>query len=110
MQTDKKETFSLILPQENNFSLFLENFKNEKDNLLKDSIVISFLNSFQPNVEEINSFIDIAAEKKENSTSFVLVIDNISIDDFPDELNIVPTITEAEDIIEMENIERELGF
>ena len=110
MQTDKKETFSLILPEENNFSLFLENFKNEKNNFRKDNIVISFLNSFQPNVEEINSFIDIAVEKKENSTSFVLVIDNISIDDFPDELNIVPTITEAEDIIEMENIERELGF
>ena len=35
---------------------------------------------------------------------------SIEIDDFPEELNIVPTLIEAEDIIDMENMERELGF
>ena len=35
---------------------------------------------------------------------------NIDIDDFPDYFNIVPTLQEAEDVIEMEAIERELGF
>ena len=32
------------------------------------------------------------------------------MDDFPDNFNIVPTLQEAEDVIEMENIERDLGF
>ena len=32
------------------------------------------------------------------------------MDDFPEDFNIVPTLIEAEDIIEMENMERELGF
>jgi hypothetical protein len=42
--------------------------------------------------------------------SFVMVKPNIDIDDFPETLNIVPTLQEAEDVLEMEAIERDLGF
>ena len=58
----------------------------------------------------IDRLIYISDEKKANGTSFVIVSKEISVDMIPDSLNVVPTITEAEDIIEMENIERELGF
>jgi len=58
----------------------------------------------------IDRFISISEGKKANGTSFVLVSKEISVDTIPESLNVVPTITEAEDIIEMENIERELGF
>ena len=44
------------------------------------------------------------------TVSFVLVVKGIDADDFPDELNIVPTLIEANDILEMDNIERDLGF
>ena len=53
---------------------------------------------------------DIAQEKKNNGTSFVIVNAKANIEDFPEDFNIVPTIIEAEDILEMEPIERELGF
>jgi hypothetical protein len=52
----------------------------------------------------------VAKSKKENGTSFVIISRSFNVDDFPDTFNIVPTIEEAEDIIEMEAIERELGF
>jgi hypothetical protein len=42
--------------------------------------------------------------------SFVIVVNGIDADKVPDEIVTVPTISEAEDIIEMENIERDLGF
>ena len=58
----------------------------------------------------IDRFISISEGKKANGTSFVIVSKEISVDTIPESLNVVPTITEAEDIIEMENIERELGF
>ena len=58
----------------------------------------------------IDRLISISDRKKANGTSFVIVSKEISIDTIPDSLNVVPTITEAEDILEMENIERELGF
>lgn len=62
------------------------------------------------NKDNIDRLIYISDGKKANGTSFVIVSKEISVDTIPDSLNVVPTITEAEDIIEMENIERELGF
>jgi len=40
----------------------------------------------------------------------VVICKTIDIDAVPDELAVTPTLTEAEDIIEMDIIERELGF
>jgi hypothetical protein len=40
--------------------------------------------------------------------SFVLVTDKVSYDEIPDEISLVPTIQEAMDLIEMEDIERDL--
>ena len=51
---------------------------------------------------------DIANEKRENGTSFVVIVNGIDIDDIQDEINIVPTLTEAIDILEMDIIERDL--
>ena len=55
-------------------------------------------------------FLNINEQKRKNSLSFVIVNNNICIDDFPENFNIVPTLIEAEDILEMEAMERELGF
>jgi len=40
----------------------------------------------------------------------VIISKGINIDKIPEELNVVPTFTEATDILEMDAIERDLGF
>jgi len=42
--------------------------------------------------------------------SRVLVVQNEALSLFPDAIVVVPTLGEAEDLIEMERIERDLGF
>ncbi|MDH3323482.1 MAG: ribonuclease Z, partial [Flavobacteriaceae bacterium] len=42
--------------------------------------------------------------------SFVIVSDKVNLDGIPDEIIVVPTMQEAYDVIEMEEIERDLGF
>lgn len=42
--------------------------------------------------------------------SFVIVSKAISYDEAPEEIEVVPTLQEAHDLIEMEEIERDLGF
>jgi len=42
--------------------------------------------------------------------SFVVVASEWSINDFPNELVVVPTSQEAEDLIEMDEMQRDLGF
>ena len=47
---------------------------------------------------------------RQNGHSFVIVTNNIDIDSTPEELILVPTLTEAKDIIEMEEMERDLNL
>jgi hypothetical protein len=54
--------------------------------------------------------LDISTAHRENNTSFVIICQGIDIDDIPDEINVTPTFTEALDILEMDAIERDLGF
>lgn len=60
--------------------------------------------------EEVVEFLQLSNTHRATNQSFVVVSDKINIDDVVDELIIVPTIQEAYDIIEMEDMERDLGL
>jgi 6-phosphofructokinase len=47
---------------------------------------------------------------KKRKKSFVVVAEGVDYDEFPESLAVVPTLQEAHDVIEMEEIERDLGF
>jgi hypothetical protein len=59
---------------------------------------------------DIKLFLDLAKNHKKEKKSLVLVTDTINLNDVPNKLTVVPTLLEAHDIIEMEEIERDLGF
>ena len=58
----------------------------------------------------ITFFLNTALDLKAKNKSFIIIKKGININDFPEILNIAPTLQEAKDILEMENIERDLGF
>ncbi|OAD45008.1 hypothetical protein [Polaribacter atrinae] len=110
MKIDKKEAYTLILSEENSFSEFYNSFLKEEEKRSKEHIIIQISDNIDATVKDLSLFLRVATQKKENGTSFVLVNSNINIDDFPDNFNITPTLQEAIDVIEMEAMERELGF
>jgi hypothetical protein len=76
----------------------------------KDNLVISLQKYKLLSLKELLSYLDISNHHRSNKKSFILISDTINIDDVPDELNVVPTMQEAQDMIQMEEIERDLGF
>ena len=56
------------------------------------------------------SFLRLCNNHRGAKNSFVIVTDKVNLDEIPDEIVVVPTMQEAYDIIEMEEIERDLGF
>ena len=75
-----------------------------------DNIIIN-LTSLKPLVtEDVIEFLKISNQHRKAKHSFVIVSSNIDIDETPEDLVIVPTLQEAHDIIEMEEMERDLGF
>ena len=110
MITEKKEKYTLITSTETLFSEFYNVFLETEKKLEKENIIVLIANTLKATQKELLSFLKIAEQKKENGTSFVIIYKNINVDEFPETFNIVPTLQEAEDILEMEAIERELGF
>ena len=77
----------------------------------KNNNIIVNLTSLKPlTTEKVIEFLQISNQHRKAKNSFVIVTDKIHSDHIPDELVIVPTLQEAYDIIEMEEIERDLGF
>jgi hypothetical protein len=80
-----------------------ERFKN-------DNVIVNLTSLNKIPLEHIVEFIQISNTHRRSKHSFVIVADKISLDETPKEIVVVPTMKEAYDIIEMEEIERDLGF
>jgi len=59
---------------------------------------------------ELAEFLQLSNTHKAAKHSFVMVSNKVNLDDVPEALVVVPTIQEAHDMIEMEDMERDLGF
>lgn len=78
---------------------------------MKDKDAVLDLQEYKKiSLEDLIELLQISNRHRKDKNSFVIVNEHISIDEVPDELVVVPTLQEAYDIIEMEMIERDLGF
>ena len=71
-------------------------------------IVLNTLGTFSK--DDIVEFLELSNAHRASKHSFVIVSDKIDLDLVPDDIVLVPTLQEAHDIIEMEDMERDLGF
>lgn len=71
-------------------------------------VALSYLNKL--GLQDIVEFLELSNTHRATKHSFIIVTDKIDLDIVPDEIVVVPTIQEAYDIIEMEEMERDLGF
>ena len=107
MKTSKKDNYTLVSSIENSFTEFITAFKSEK---LDNHTIVQLSENLNTTLNDLFLFLDIAINQRTNGMSFVVICNGIDIDDVPDEINVVPTLQEAEDVLEMEAIERDLGF
>ena len=111
MKTSRHENYIVLGDQRDDvlkFGHYLERMvplKYEEDNL-----VIDLLKYKDLNLSQLLEFLKLSNYHRSTKHSFVIVNDAINIDDIPEEMIVVPTLEEAGDIIEMEEIERDLGF
>lgn len=80
-----------------------ERFKN-------DNIIVNLTTLNTVTVSDIVEFLQLSNTHRKAKHSFVIVSGKANLNETPDEIMVVPTLQEAYDIIEMEDIERDLGF
>ena len=101
---------SEISSGEEGFNLFYNEFLKNNTNFKNINLILDFSNIINIDLNKILLFSQPSETHRNNNKSFVIVCEGIEFDKIPDEIVAVPTFKEAEDTIEIEDIERDLGF
>jgi hypothetical protein len=75
-----------------------------------NNIIVALSSLNKLGLQDVVEFLELSNTHKATKHSFVIVSDKVDLDLVPVEIVVVPTIQEAYDIIEMEEMERDLGF
>ena len=108
MKIKEKDTTIVIKKSSETFEDFVQKIKDQYHSFTEKNIVLD-LEETEVKPNTIALFEETAIAHMSNQKSFVIVAD-IDFDEIDDAIIVVPTLQEAFDMIQMEEIERDLGF
>ncbi|MBT8280735.1 MAG: ribonuclease Z [Muriicola sp.] len=107
---DKEGNRTIVYQEGISLLAFIENLNKAYEKIKNDHIVVNLFSFDKLTSNDILEFLEISRAHKKLNKSFVLVTDQLDYEDVPEEISLAPTIQEAMDIIEMEDIERDLDL
>lgn len=110
MKVTEKEGYKIFADEKDDVEQFAAFLKSIHSSFKSDNVVIDILKYGELQLNELLRFLELSNVHRKGKRSFVIANDAINIEKVPEELLVVPTLQEAEDIIQMEEIERDLGF
>ncbi len=110
MKVEQKGHTTVIKDTESTFDAFLEKLTSQYNSYKSVNLIIDVTHDKSFEMSSLKQFSDLVKAHKKNKKSFVVVAENIDFNNVPASINTVPSLLEAHDIIEMEEIERDLGF
>jgi len=110
MILDNDGNITIITQDIASVKAFVNTIQNDYKSFKKNHLIVNVSSLSEVVLEDILHFLELSNMHRGNKKSFVIVSDKADLDTMPDEICVVPTMQEAYDIIEMEDIERDLGF
>ena len=109
MKVDQKGHTVTIKDTQGDVNAFLEKVTQQIKTFEKHNIIID-LSADAISEKDLKLFLPLSKVQKKAKKSFVIVASDLDFNAISDKLAVVPSLLEAHDIIEMEEIERDLGF
>ncbi|MDH3699402.1 MAG: ribonuclease Z [Flavobacteriaceae bacterium] len=110
MILDKYGNTTIVFQETTSITEFIQNLTKAYSRIEKDHIILNLFSFEKLDTNDILEFLEISNNHRAKRKSFVLVSKKISYEDVPEEMCLVPSIQEAKDLIEMEEIERDLDL
>jgi len=110
MIIDRDGNITIITQEKASVKTLVNNIEQAYDKYKNYHIIVNLSSLDKISLEDIIEFLRLSNNHRGDKKSFVIVTDKADLDQMPDEIAVVPTIHEAYDIVEMEDIERDLGF
>ncbi|WP_299113759.1 ribonuclease Z [uncultured Winogradskyella sp.] len=110
MIVDRDGNVTIIAQEKASVKTLVNNIEQSYEKYKNYHLIVRLSSLEKISLEDIIEFLRLSNIHRRDKKSFVIVTDQTDLDQMPDELVVVPTLQEAYDIIEMEDIERDLGF
>lgn len=107
---DKDNNTTIITQEKSTIIELVKKLQATYPKFKNDNVIINLAVINKVALQDIIEFLEISNTHRRAKHSFVIVTNKINLDEIPDEIAVVPTLKEAYDIIEMEEMERDLGF
>ncbi len=107
---DKEGNTTTVHQEDVSLGAFLKKLHEVYPQVEKDHLIINLFSFGALSEGDILEFLHLSNTHRAKGKSFVLVSGAVSYEDVPDEINLVPSLQEARDLIEMEEIERDLDL
>lgn len=110
MKVEQKGHTTTIKDTKHDIQLFLETLANEYNSYKNQNLILDVSQDKNVGLKDLKLFLELSKVHRKGKKSLVVVAQNINFNEVPAKLIVVPSLQEAHDIIEMEEIERDLGF
>ena len=110
MKTEQKGHTTIIRDTQGDLATFCEKITAEYNSYKGSNIILDITRDKGLDLNDVLAFLQLSNKHRKSKKSFVVVASGLDFNDMPDEMVVVPTLQEGHDIIEMEEIERDLGF
>ena len=110
MKVDQKGHTTIIKDTQNNLEAFVGKITNEYHAFQNQNLILDISHDKAISNSHLAHFKDLAKSHKKAKKSMIIVTDTVDFNKVPNYLNVVPSVLEAHDMIEMDEIERDLGF
>lgn len=110
MKVEQKGHTTIIRDTKNDIIAFVENISKQYATYSAHNLILDVTHDVSIKENDLNIFKELSKKHLKSKKSFVIVADNIDFDKVPNSITVVPSVLEAHDIIEMDEIERDLGF
>ena len=89
---------------------FVNLIENKLNSYLDLSLILNIKYNTDLKINDLKLFNNIQKAFSKEKLSFVVVNDSLNLTNITSKIMVVPTLDEAHDIIQLDNIQRELGF
>ena len=111
MKIENKDNYVILADEYNDINDFVSFLEYQIPTKFKgQNVVLNLLDYNALTLEQLVMFMKVNTKHRATKHSFVIVTNTVNPDEIPVELVVVPTVQEGEDVIAMEEIERDLGF
>ncbi|MBF0694772.1 MAG: ribonuclease Z [Flavobacterium sp.] len=110
MKVEQQGHTIIIRDTQGNAANFLEKVTREYHSFENHNLILDISHDTKVTIPILKLFGPLSKQHRKSKKSFVLVAPELDYNALPSSIVVVPSLLEAHDIIQMDEIERDLGF